>query len=344
MYKNWRELIRPRSVQVDEESQTNRYGKFVVEPLERGFGVSLGNALRRVLLSSLRGAAVTAVRIEGVEHEFATIPNVLEDVAEIILNLKALNLQMNVDGPKTLQHKFTGEQVVTAGALFSGPEVRALDPDQHVMTIGAGGQVVMETVVSAGAGYQPAERLADPNAPIGTIPLDAMFSPIRKVNFRVTNARVGNRTDYDRLTLEVWTNGSVSPRDAVAIAAKILKEQLQVFIHFDEGAMEPARPAVRAPVAAAETPARIEDIEAGSRQDLLYRLVEELDLSVRAQNCLKAGGIVYVGDLIQKTESELMGMENFGRKSLKEIKDALTDLGLSLGMRLEDFDPSRASR
>ncbi len=344
--KHWRELIRPRGLVVDEETLTDRYGKFIAEPLERGFGVSLGNALRRVLLSTLRGAAVVAVRIEGVQHEFSTVPNVVEDVSEIVLNLKALNIKMNGDGPKVIRRKFTGEREVTAGDLFPGPEVEALDPEQHVATIGAGGTLDIEVTVRDGYGYQPVERTKDPNAPVGTIAMDAMFSPIRKVNFRVTNARVGDRTDYDRLALEVWTNGAISPRDAVAVAAKILKEQLQVFIHLDESegkAEVPVSSALRVAVAPGEVAAAGLP-EPGAQLDVLYRPVEELELSVRAQNCLQNAGIRLIGELVQKTEAEMMKTKNFGRKSLKEIKDALADLNLSLGMRIEGFDPSRGPR
>lgn len=344
--KHWRELTRPRGIQVDEESLTERYGKFVAEPLERGFGVSLGNALRRVLLSTLRGAAVVSVKIEGVQHEFSTVPNVVEDVSEIVLNLKAVNLKLHVEGPKVIRRKFTGEREVTAGDLFPGPEVTALDPGQHIASVGPGGVLDIEVTVRDGYGYQPVERTKDPNAPVGTIAMDAMFSPIRKVNFRVTNARVGHRTDFDRLTLEVWTNGAVSPRDAVAIAAKILKEQLQVFIHFDEGEGEvevPGPTTLRAAVGAVEV-AAAGALEVGSQVDVLYRPVEELELSVRAQNCLQNAGIRTVGELVQRTEAEMMKTKNFGRKSLKEIKDALADLNLSLGMRLEGFDPSRTPR
>ncbi len=344
--KHWRELIRPRGIQVDEESQTDRYGKFSAEPLERGFGVSLGNALRRVLLSTLRGAAVVAVRIEGVQHEFSTVPNVVEDVSEIVLNLKAVNLKLDVEGPKVIRRKFTGEREVTAGDLFPGPEVTALDPAQHIASVGPGGVLDIEVTVRDGYGYQPVERTKDANAPVGTVAMDAMFSPIRKVNFRVTNARVGHRTDYDRLTLEVWTNGAVSPRDAVAIAAKILKEQLQVFIHFDEGEEEVGAPApatLRAAVGAVEV-AAAGAAEAGSPVDILYRPVEELELSVRAQNCLQNAGIRFVGELVQRTEADMMKTKNFGRKSLKEIKDALADLNLSLGMRIDGFDASRTPR
>lgn len=344
--KHWRELIRPRGIQVDEESQTDRYGKFVAEPLERGFGVSLGNALRRVLLSTLRGAAVVSVKIEGVQHEFSTVPNVVEDVSEIVLNLKAVNLKLNVEGPKVIRRKFNGEREVTAGDLFPGPEVTALDPGQHVAFVGPGGVLDLEVTVRDGYGYQPVERTKDANAPVGTVAMDAMFSPIRKVNFRVTNARVGHRTDFDRLTLEVWTNGAVSPRDAVAIAAKILKEQLQVFIHFDEGEGEAEAPApttLRTAVGAVEA-AAAGATEVGSQVDVLYRPVEELELSVRAQNCLQNAGIRYVGELVQRTEADMMRTKNFGRKSLKEIKDALADLNLSLGMRIEGFDASRMPR
>lgn len=342
LHKHWRGLIRPRSLQVEEESLTDRYGKFIAEPLERGFGVSIGNALRRVLLSSIRGAAVVALRIEGVQHEFSTVPNVLEDVTEIVLNLKALNIKLNVEGPKVIRRRFIGEMEVKSGDLFPGPEVVALDPEQHIATVGQGGVLDMEVVVQDGYGYQEAERLKDPNAPIGTIFLDAIFTPIRKVNFRVMNARVGERTDYDRLVLEVWTNGAISPKDAVGVAAKILKEQLRVFIHFDEGeepveavaGVRPATPGAAAAELGAGPP--------GAQLDVLYRTVDELELSARAQNCLQAVGIRYIGELVEKTEAELLKAKNFGRKSLKEIKDALAELNLSLGMRIEGFDPSKA--
>lgn len=342
LQRNWRELIRPRSIDVDQESLSDRYGKFVCEPMERGFGISLGNTLRRVLLSSIRGAAITQVRFDGVQHEFSTIPNVVEDVSELILNLKSLALRLNVEGPKNVAVKFKGEREVKARDIFEGKNIEAMDPDHHVATIGPGGELDMEMTVMSGFGYKPVERTKDTSAPLGTVAMDAIFSPIRKVNYFVTNARVGHMTDYDRLQMEIWTNGAVHPREAVAIAAKIVKEQIQVFINFDETEEEEeiqAAPMVGAPLIdgmSSQAPAEAQTME------VLYRLVEELDLSVRAQNCLQAAGIKFVGELVQKTEQEMLKTRNFGRKSLKEIKDVLVDLGLSLGMQLDKFNPSKA--
>jgi DNA-directed RNA polymerase subunit alpha len=338
MQRNWRELIRPRSIIVDSDSLTERYGKFVAEPLERGFGTTLGNSLRRILLSTVRGAAVTAIRVENVLHEFSTISDIVEDVSEIVLNLKGIELRLEVDGPKNVHVRLEGERVVTAADLFQGPEVTVLNPGCVICTMGVGAVLDIELTVKEGFGYQPADRNKDPNAPLGTIPMDAVFTPIRKVNYRVTNARVGQMTDYDRLTLEVWTNSAVSPQEAVAIAAKIMKEQVQVFISFDEGSEEDDPRALALPsLDDGDAPVATAD---GATSDVLYRMVEELDLSVRAQNCLQNAGIRHVGELVQKTEQEMLKTRNFGRKSLKEIKDVLQDLGLSLGMRLEGFDPA----
>lgn len=336
MHRNWRELIRPRAILVDSETLTPKYGKFTAEPLERGFGITLGNALRRILLSTIRGAAITAVRFEGVMHEFSTLPDVVEDVSEIVLNLKGVDLKMLTEGPKLIHVRLEGERKVTAGDLFPGPEVISTNPEHHIATLGPSAVLDMELTVKEGFGYQPAEKNKDPNAPVGTIAIDAMFTPVRKVNYRVTNARVGQQTDYDRLTMEIWTNGAIEPRDAMAIAAKILKEQVQVFINFDEG---PEDLIVQPPVGMGQEVAQRGPSE-GS-MEVLYRLVEELDLSVRAQNCLQNAGIKYVGELVQKTEQEMLKTRNFGRKSLKEIKDVLSELGLSLGMRIEGFDPSK---
>ncbi len=339
MQRNWRELIRPKTIVVDPESLTTKYGKFVCEPLERGFGITLGNALRRVLLSTIRGAAVTSVRIDTVLHEFSTIADVVEDVAEIVLNLKGVDLRMVSEGSKTVHVHYEGERIVTAGDLFGGPEVTAMNPDHHIATMGPAAVLDMDLVVKEGFGYQPADRNKDPNAPVGTIAIDSIFTPIRKVNYRVSNARVGQQTDYDRLTLEVWTNGAIEPREGIAIAAKIVKEQIQVFINFDEGEEEViARPAAIASIE--EGGATGAGGETGNL-DVLYRLVEELDLSVRAQNCLQTAGIRHVGELVQRTEQEMLKTRNFGRKSLKEIKDVLSDLGLSLGMRIDGFDATR---
>lgn len=340
MQRNWRELIKPRSIEVDQETLTQKYGKFVCEPLERGFGITLGNALRRVLLSTIRGAAITSVKIEGVLHEFSTVPDVVEDVAEIVMNLKGVDVRLDSDGPKTCHVRLEGEREVKAGDLFSQAGVEVMNPDHHVAQIGPGGVLDMELTIKAGFGYKGAPQSREAGAPIGTVLMDAIYTPIRKVNYRVTNARVGQQTDYDRLTLEVWTNGAVLPQDAVAIAAKIIKEQVQVFISFEEvdDDVEMGGPASIATVDEGGAVATLSD---GSGVDALYRPVEELDLSVRAQNCLQAAGIRFVGELVQKSEPEMLKTRNFGRKSLKEIKDVLTDLGLSLGMRIEGFDPNK---
>jgi DNA-directed RNA polymerase subunit alpha len=336
MHRNWRELIKPRSIVVDEASRTERYGKFVAEPFERGFGTTVGNSLRRVLLSSIRGAAVTAVKIDGVLHEFSTIPEVVEDVSEICLNLKGVDLKMDGEEPRKVHARFEGEGVVTAADLFKGPDVVTTNPAQVICTMGPGAVVDFELTVKHGFGYNRAERNKDPEAPVGTIPIDSIFTPIRRVNYRVSNARVGQMTDYDRLTLEVWTNGAVSPIDAVGIAAKIIKEQVKVFINFDDRDDE-----IAASATASGEEAGVGAGEQQQSQEVLYRLVEELDLSVRAQNCLQNAGIKYVGELVQRTEQEMLKTRNFGRKSLKEIKDVLADLDLSLGMRLEGFDPEK---
>jgi len=322
--KNWRDLIKPRGLSVDQESLTNTYGKFVAEPLERGFGITLGNSLRRVLLSSLQGAAITSVKIEGVEHEFMTIPEVAEDVTDIILNLKEILLQVHTNEVKTLRIEAEGPREIKAGDIIADPQVEILNPGHHILTISEGGRVRMEMTARRGRGYVPAEKNKVPGQPIGTIPVDALFSPIRKVNYQVTNARVGQQTDYDKLTLEVWTDGSVAPADGVAYAAKIVKEQLSIFINFDE-TEEPVLEA--APV------------EEAALNENLFRSVDELELSVRSANCLQNANIKTIGDLVQKTEAEMLKTKNFGRKSLKEIKEILAEMGLSLGMKLENWPP-----
>jgi DNA-directed RNA polymerase subunit alpha len=322
--KNWRDLIKPRGLVVDQESLTNTYGKFVAEPLERGFGITLGNSLRRVLLSSLQGGAITSVKIEGVEHEFMTIPEVAEDVTDIILNLKEVLLQIHTNEVKTLRIEAEGPREVKAGDIIGDGQVEVLNPGQHVLTISEGGRVRMELTARRGRGYVPAERNKVPGQPIGTIPIDALFSPIRKVNYQVTNARVGQQTDYDRLSLEVWTDGSVAPADAVAYAAKIVKEQLSIFINFDE-TEEPAE--------------EVKPVEEAKLNENLFRSVDELELSVRSANCLQNANIKTIGDLVQKSEAEMLKTKNFGRKSLKEIKEILAEMGLSLGMKLESWPP-----
>jgi DNA-directed RNA polymerase subunit alpha len=321
--KNWRELIRPTGIVVDEASET--YGKFLAEPFERGFGITIGNSLRRILLSSLQGTAVTAVRIDGVLHEFTSVPDVLEDVTEIILNLKQIRFKVHTLEPRVLRIDVTRDGGVVAGDIVPDAQVDVLNPDQHIATLSEGGRLVMELTVRSGYGYVPAERNKSENMPVGTIPIDAMFSPVRRVNFNVTNARVGQRTDYDKLALELWTDGSVAPADAVAFAAKILKEQVQIFINFDEEA-EPEYEVV-----AVENEVL--------QNENLYRSVDELELSVRSANCLQNANIKLIGELVQKTEAEMLKTKNFGRKSLREIKDILAVMGLQLGMDLEGWNP-----
>lgn len=324
--QNWRGLIQPKKLESDTKELSTVYGKFVAEPLERGFGITLGHALRRVLLSSLQGCAVTTVRIDGVLHEFATLTGVREDVADIILNLKEVRFRLTDRQEVVGRIDVTGEKIVTAGDISAGPHVEVLNPEQHIATLSRDGRLRMELTIKLGRGYVPAERNKEEGTPIGTIPVDAVFSPIRKVNYTVTNARVAQRTDYDRLTMEVWTDGSVKPDDAIAYAARILQDQLAIFINFEEAA--PAE----------ETK---EDQKQPQFNENLFRSVAELDLSVRAANGLQNAGIKYIGELVQKTEQEMLKTKNFGRKSLNEIKELLRQMGLELGMKLQNF-PSRA--
>jgi len=325
MYKNWRDLIKPKRLQIETDTLSETYGKFFAEPFERGFGTTMGNSLRRILLSSLQGAAITSVRAKGVLHEFSTIPGVTEDMTDIILNLKGVLLKLHGNESRNIRIVKKGAGVITAGDIVTDSQVTVLNPDHHIATCSKEADVEMDMVVSLGKGYVPAERNRDEKAPVGTIPIDAIFSPIHKVNFTVSNARVGQITDYDKLNLEVWTDGSVRPEDAVAYAAKILKEQLQIFINFDEE-LEPEEPE--------------SSEESRKINENLYRSVEELELSVRSANCLKNADIKLIGELVQKTEAEMLKTQNFGRKSLNEIKDILAEMGLSLGMKLENFpDP-----
>ncbi len=325
MYKNWRDLIKPKRLQIESDTLTDTYGKFYAEPFERGFGTTLGNSLRRILLSSLQGAAITSVRIKGVLHEFSTVPGVTEDVTDIILNLKGVLLKLHGYESRNIRIVKKGAGVITAGDIITDSQVEILNPDHHIATCSKEADVEMDMVVSLGKGYVPAERNRDEKAPVGTIPIDSIFSPMKKVNFTVTNARVGQITDYDKLTLEVVTDGSVRPDDAVAYAAKILKEQLQIFINFDEN-LEPVAQEV------AEEGRKI--------NENLYRSVDELELSVRSANCLKNANIHLIGDLVQRSEAEMLKTQNFGRKSLNEIKDILAEMDLTLGMKLDNFpDP-----
>ena len=322
MQRNWKDLIKPKKLDVERETLTPFYGKFYAEPFERGFGVTIGNSLRRILLSCLQGAAVSSVKIDGVLHEFTSIPDVKEDVTDIILNVKEVRVKLHADGPKTVRIEAEGERVVKAGDIIADEPVEIMTPDHLIATLVPNGKLNMEMVVKRGKGYVPAEKNKEEGQPIGTIPIDAIFSPIKKVNYTITNARVGQITDYDKLTLEVWTNGCVHPEDAVAYAAKILKDQLNIFINFEE---EP------------ET-AEEEEVEnqEGLNENLL-KSVDELELSVRSANCLKHANIKLIGELVQKTESEILATKNFGRKSLNEIKEILAEMGLSLGMKLGDL-------
>ncbi len=323
--RNWRDLIRPRLVEVDKESLTGTYGKFTCEPLERGYGVTIGNSLRRVLLSSLQGGAIMAIKIEGALHEFSTLPDVVEDVTDIVLNLKEVLIRMHDPKPKIVRLDKEGEGKVTAGDITLVDGVEVLNPDHPICTLSRGGKVHMELHVAMGRGYVPADRTKTANMSVGTIPIDALYSPVRKVNYTVTHARVGQVTDFDKLILEVWTNGSVRPEDAVAYGAKILKDQLSIFINFEETA-EPAEAAVS------------EDQE--KLNENLWRSVDELELSVRSANCLQNANIKLLGELVQKTEAEMLKTKNFGRKSLKEIKEILSEMGLSLGMKLPNWPGS----
>ena len=323
--RNWRDLIKPSALEVEKDSLTDTYGKFVAKPLERGYGQTLGNSLRRILLSSIRGAAVTAVKIEGVLHEFSSIPGVAEDVTDIILNLKELNLAAHTDEERRAIIKLQGPKEVTGADIETDGSFEVLNPEHHIATLGEGATLQMELVIKSGRGYVAADRNKTEDMPVGMIPIDSIFTPIRKVNYSVTNARVGQVTDYDKLVLEVWTNGAVRPEDAVAYAAKIMKEQMQVFINFEEEA-EP----------------RYEPKTEVSKETLnvnLLRPVDDLELSVRSANCLQNAKIKYIGDLVQKTEAEMLKTKNFGRKSLNEIKEILAEMGLSLGMKLDAWPP-----
>jgi len=322
--KNWRTLIKPKGIEIERDSLTETYGKFVAKPLERGFGITIGNGLRRILLSSLQGVAVTSVRMDDVLHEFSTIPDVVEDVADIILNLKEVRFKLYVEGPKTLVVEKRGPGIVKGSDIQVDDTAEVLNPEQHICTLGKEGKFRAELRVEYGKGYVSAENMRRDDLPAGVIPVDAFFSPIRKVNYTVAHARVGQRTDYDKLELEVWTDGSVRPEDAVAYSSKILKDQLSIFINFDET----LEPEVIEPI-----------IEQDRLNDNLYRTVEELELSVRSANCLQNAGIKYIGELVQKTEAEMLKTKNFGRKSLNEIKELLTEMGLGFGLKIDGFDP-----
>jgi DNA-directed RNA polymerase subunit alpha len=303
------------------ETLTDRYGQFHAQPFERGFGTTIGNALRRVLLSSIEGAAITAVKIEGVLHEFSSIPGVVEDATDIILNLKQIPLKMNVEGPKTLYLNIDTPGEVASRMIQEDPDVEILDKDVYLATVSEGGKLHIEMRVKRGRGYVSAEKNFDEDLPIGYIPVDSVHSPIRKVNYAVEAARLGQMTDYDKLTLDVWTNGAVSPQDAVGLAAKLLKDHMTIFINFEE---------------APESEEVVTEKASAGRNENLDRSVEELELSVRSYNCLKNANITTIRELVQKSESEMLKTKNFGRKSLNEIKEILSAMGLGLGMKLDE--------
>jgi len=322
MARNWRELIRPKAIQIDPESSTDYYGKFTCEPLERGFGITVGNSLRRVLLSSLQGAAITALRIEGALHEFTSINDVVEDVTDIVLNLKEVVFKAEAPKQYTLRLEKEGPGLVVAGDIQLVDGLRILNPDHPIATLDKKGPLALELTVGVGRGYVSAERNKTLTMPIGTIPIDSLFSPVRKVNYTIQNARVGQQTDYDKLILEVWTNGAVKPADAVAFAAKILKEQLSIWINFEETEeTQYTQPA--------------QDDE--PLNENLFRSVDELELSVRSANCLQNANITLIGELVQRTEQDMLKTKNFGRKSLKEIKEILATMNLSLGMKFDNW-------
>jgi DNA-directed RNA polymerase subunit alpha len=326
--KNWRDLIKPKRIEVEHESLSDFYGKFICEPLERGFGLTLGNSIRRILLSSLQGAAIVSVKFDGVPHEFTTIPGVKEDVTDIVLNLKEVNLKLIGDEEDEEIKIFLdakGGSELKAGDIITDGKVEIMNPDQHIATLNKGAVLQAEMLVKTGRSYVPAEKNVLENKEIGVILIDALFSPVKKVSYVVGNARVAQQTDYDKLTMEIWTDGTVNPQDALAFAAKILKEQATPFINFDEEPLE-----------------EIEEEEKEEEKQVnenLFRPVSELELSVRSSNCLKNANIKYIYELVQRTESEMLKTKNFGRKSLNEIKGILEEMDLEFGMKLEDFTP-----
>ncbi len=321
--KNWQELIKPNKLEVSPGYDPKRVATVVAEPLERGFGTTFGNALRRVLLSSLQGAAVSAVQIDGVLHEFSSIPGVREDVTDIVLNIKTIAIRMQGDGPKRMTLRKTGPGLVTAGDINTVGDVEILNPELVLCTLDEGAEIRMEFTVDTGKGYVAADRNRPEDAPIGLIPVDALYSPVKKVSYRVENTREGQILDYDKLTMTVETNGSITPEDALAYAARIIQDQLAIFVNFEEP--------------------RKEEAAAASPQlpfpPALLKKVDELELSVRSANCLKNDNIVYIGDLIQKSEAEMLRTPNFGRKSLNEIKEVLAGMGLHLGMEVPGWPP-----
>ncbi len=322
-YKFWRDLIIPKGFEVDHNSLTDKFGKFTISPLERGYGVTLGNSLRRVLLSSMMGSAVTAVKFEGVLHEFTTIPDVLEDVTDVILNLREVRFKQYTPEPITLRIQKNTAGPILASDIQVNDQVEVLNPDHHIATLGDGGNFDAEIIVGFGRGFVESDK-HDNELAVGYISVDSMFSPIKKINYAVNNARVGQRTDYDALSFEVWTDGSLKPEESMALASKIIKEQLQIFMTFDEG-IEPTSD---------ETTMTSETLN-----ENLFRSVDDLELSVRSANCLKNANIRFIGELVTKSEAEMLKTKNFGRKSLNEIKDILVHMGLTLGMKIDGWPP-----
>src|SRR5512133_4168511 len=316
----WRGFQKPKRLATDTETLTDKYGRFYAQPFERGFGTTIGNALRRVLLSSIEGAAVTAVKIEGVLHEFQSIPGVVEDATDIILNLKQIPFKLNGEGPKAIYLRAEQPGVVTSGMIEADADVEVLDKDVYIATVSEGGKLDMEMRLKKGRGYVSADKNFDEDLGIGFIPIDSVHSPVRKVNYAVEAARLGQITDYDKLSLEIWTNGSITPADSLGLAAKLLKDHMNIFINFEEEM---------------ETAAASEERKPEIKNENLNRSVEELELSVRSYNCLKNANIQTIGDLVQKSEAEMLRTKNFGRKSLNEIKEILGGLGLGFGMKID---------
>jgi DNA-directed RNA polymerase subunit alpha len=334
--KNWQELKKPNALERKPGTDVRRKASFVAEPLERGFGMTLGNSLRRVLLSSLQGAAVTSIKIEGVLHEFSSLTGVREDVTDIILNVKQIALKMEGEGPKRLQLSATGPGEVTAGQIATTGDIEVTNPDLVICHLDQGATLNMELTVDIGKGYVPAQANRPADAPIGLIPVDALYSPVRQVAYKVENTRVGQELDYDKLTLTIETDGTVTPEDALGYAARILQDQLQLFVHFDDSQVRAAPAMIGAPSAASPVDAQT---DTNQLNRYLLKKVDELELSVRSANCLKNDNIIYIGDLVQKTEAEMLRTPNFGRKSLNEIKEVLASMGLRLGMDIPGWPP-----
>jgi DNA-directed RNA polymerase subunit alpha len=325
----WKGFQRPKRLEFERETLTDRFGRFYAQPFERGFGTTIGNALRRVLLSSIEGAAVTAVKIDGVLHEFSPIPGVVEDATDIILNIKQVPLKMHTDTTKTLYLRVEKAGEVKARDIQTDADVEILEPDARIATVSEGGKLHMEMRLKRGRGYVSADKNFDEDLGIGWIPVDSVHSPVKKVNYLVEAARLGQTTDYDKLTVDIWTNGSVTPRDAISLSAKLVRDHLNIFINLDESADE-------------QTDAQVEQQQTGSLNENLDKSVEELELSVRSYNCLKNANIRTIRELVQKTEGEMLKTKNFGRKSLNEIKEILHSMGLNLGMRIDQPTASRA--